>query len=136
MANENENKLLERIKQVVVLSHVTVNRFSIKIGMNQPTISRILNGEQRMSLTLVLNILANCPEISAEWLMRGQGEPLVSENEKKTEERMTEKAIYYKDEYERMKEHLQAQMKLLVDMTTDLEQKRAQIEDLMQKTNS
>lgn len=63
--------------------------FSIKCGIAQNTLSRQLSGVREVSLTTINSVLENCPEVSAEWLMRGKGEMLLtSEQPTGAEERM------------------------------------------------
>ena len=57
--------------------------FSFKVLVPYTTISNVQKGtDPRVSL--ILNILEACPDISAEWLMRGKGKMNVGEEEKKT----------------------------------------------------
>ena len=58
-------------------------------GIAQNTLSRQLNGARELSLTTVYTVLSCHPEISAEWLMRGNGEMLLtSEQPTDTEDRL------------------------------------------------
>lgn len=52
---------------------VSVRAFAISCGVNSPTLDRQLKGRMALSLDTVNKILAANPNISAEWLMRGEG---------------------------------------------------------------
>lgn len=69
------------------------------IGMNQSTVSRQLKGEQALSSKLLDGILSAYPDLSAEWLMRGEGEMLM---QAKTES--TGDTDIWKAKYEAIKE--------------------------------
>lgn len=62
--------------------------FSIKCGIAQNTLSRQLGGAREVSLTTICAVLDKCPEISAEWLMRGKGEMLLTSEQPDAEDRM------------------------------------------------
>ncbi|NLI37462.1 MAG: helix-turn-helix transcriptional regulator [Bacteroidales bacterium] len=48
--------------------------FSEEIGIQQSTLSHILNGRNRPSLDVVMKISQRYPEISLDWLINGQGD--------------------------------------------------------------
>ena len=56
------------------------SKFAELIGSNKKTVSQQLKGERSISLDTILNILSAFPNISSEWLLRGQGEMLVTDN--------------------------------------------------------
>lgn len=63
--------------------------FALKCGIAQNTLSRQLSGAREVSLTTISAVLENNPEISAEWLMRGKGEMLLtSEQPTEAKDRM------------------------------------------------
>lgn len=55
-------------------------KFAEMIGSNGKTIGQQLKGERAISLDTVLNILSAFPEVSSEWLLRGSGEMILSDN--------------------------------------------------------
>lgn len=70
-----EDIVIQRVKQIVAKLHNgNVSAFANTIGMNQVTINDYINGKRKPSLALAYNILQVHSEISAEWLMRGEGE--------------------------------------------------------------
>lgn len=68
-----EEIVIQRIAQVLEDKKLSVNQFSKEIGMEQTTVNRQLNGQRGLSLAVVYAILHKYPEISAEWLIRGNG---------------------------------------------------------------
>lgn len=81
--------MIERLKEIISQMGLSDRAFSIKCGIAQNTLSRQLNGTREVSLTTINSVLEKCPEISAEWLMRGKGEMLlISEQPADTEDRL------------------------------------------------
>lgn len=68
----------DRLKQIIKCYKLSDRAFSIRCGIAQNTLSRQLNGTREVSLTTINSVLEKCPEISAEWLMRGKGEMLLA----------------------------------------------------------
>jgi len=64
-----------RVKQVIESKAFTSSRFADHIGVPRATISHILSGRNKPSLEVVQKILDAFPDISAEWLVKGQGNP-------------------------------------------------------------
>ena len=54
--------------------------FALKIGIKQQTLNNNTNGKRPVKLDTVLAILYTYSDISAEWLLRGKGEMILSEN--------------------------------------------------------
>ena len=82
--------MLERIKQIMEQQHFNASQFAEKIGIQRSTLSHILSGRNKPSLDVVQRILAEFPDVDAEWLLNGiksvvyKGEQLmgVSPNQK------------------------------------------------------
>lgn len=54
--------------------------FALKIGVKQQTLNNYTNGKRPVKLDTVLAILYTFSDISAEWLLRGKGEMILSDN--------------------------------------------------------
>lgn len=66
---------------------MSLNAFCASIGMKQSTIFNQVNNFKSLSLETVLNTLAAYGDLSAEWLLRGQGAMfLVKQDVEQTEE--------------------------------------------------
>ena len=77
--------MISRIKEVIAYYKLTDRAFAIKCGIKQNTLSRQLNGVSEISVPTINAILDNYDDISAEWLLRGKGEMLISANQSKDE---------------------------------------------------
>ena len=70
----------ERIKTLMEYKGIkTFRELAEKIGQNEYTIGRQLKGDRGVSLDVITNLLMAFPDISAEWLMRGEGDVFKSE---------------------------------------------------------
>ena len=72
--------MINRIKKVIESSGLTDARFAKKIGLQQVSLWRQLNGERKVSLETVMAIASAYPEVDCNWLIRGTGE-MVHDNE-------------------------------------------------------
>lgn len=70
--------MVERIKELIAYTGLSDRAFALKCGLKQNTFSRQLNGLNEVSTQTALSILSTFPEISAEWLLRGTGEMLLT----------------------------------------------------------
>ena len=81
--------MILRIKEVIEYSGLSTRAFAIKCGLKDNTFSNQLNGVREVSLNTITSILLTYENISAEWLMRGKGEMLLtSEQSTGAEDRM------------------------------------------------
>lgn len=67
--------MISRIRQLVSQMGLSTRAFALKCGLRQNTVSNQLNGMRELSLQTVMAILNSFSQVSAEWLMRGEGEP-------------------------------------------------------------
>lgn len=76
--------VLQRIIRLSKEKSNSENQFAKLIGVNQRTINQQLKKERSLSLDTILSVLSSFGDISAEWLLRGEGEmyKTVSENKK------------------------------------------------------
>ena len=74
-----EASVIERIN--VVLKHFckTPNGLANMLEMIPSTVNRQLKGDQALSSKVIEGVLSVFPDVSAEWLLRGKGEMLISE---------------------------------------------------------
>lgn len=71
-----ENVINQRIKEIIRLENTNDKDFAIAINVPQNTLSQIFSRGNYPKSDLILSILTTYPNISAEWLMRGEGEML------------------------------------------------------------
>lgn len=75
-----ENTIIQRIREILDKYELSVTSLAKKLCMSQPTLNRQLTGENSLSLETVNAILYYYQDISAEWLLRGEGEMIKGEN--------------------------------------------------------
>ena len=73
--------MVERIlKLIETKTYGNEADFALKIGIKQQTLNNYTNGKRPVKLDTVLAILHTYSDVSAEWLLRGKGEMLISDN--------------------------------------------------------
>ena len=82
--------MMNRIKAIIAYSGLNDSAFAKKIGIQQMTLWRQINGERKVSLETVTAIADTYPEIDANWLLRGNG-GMLADNE--TQERRLDNLI-------------------------------------------
>lgn len=80
--------MVSRIKKIIEQQGISVRAFAIACGINSPTLDRQLKGKMALSLDSVNKILFANPNISSEWLMRGDGPIYKSEISNQSNERL------------------------------------------------
>jgi transcriptional regulator with XRE-family HTH domain len=71
-----EKSLKQRIIDLLLSQNVSVNLFAKSSGLKQTTLSDQINGESKISAITLTALLEYFPNLSAEWLLRGEGEML------------------------------------------------------------
>ena len=69
-----ETTVAQRIKSILNDNQISIAAFAKMIGMLQVTCNRQIRGAQAVSLAMIEGFLHVFPDISAEWLLRGEGE--------------------------------------------------------------
>lgn len=67
-------------------SGMSLNAFSARIGMDQSTLHYQFHGRRALSLDTILNTIDAYDELSTEWLLRGNGDMLISASGSPVEE--------------------------------------------------
>ncbi len=65
---------------MLAYSNMTETQFAKRVGITQSSLNRTMRGATEISFKLVNAILTEFDEISAEWLMRGEGTMLAGDN--------------------------------------------------------
>lgn len=77
--------MLSRINEIInYYMGGSVLAFAGKINMTQQSVYKYVKGETKAPAQFLENILFAFPEISAEWLMRGEGNMIKSDKTSKT----------------------------------------------------
>lgn len=79
--------MIERIRYLIAESGLSERAFAIQCGLAQNTLNRQLSGKREISLSVVGAILCTYPGVSAEWLLRGEGEMLLKTKQPTDKER-------------------------------------------------
>lgn len=66
--------MTERIKSLIAQMGLSTRAFALSCGLRQNTLSNQLNGMRELSLSTVMAILSAYPDVSSEWLLKGEGE--------------------------------------------------------------
>ena len=72
-----ENEVKIRVKKVLKSKKISVNSLAKSSGISQATINDQINRSTKISVSALGALLSFCPELSAEWLMRGDGEMFI-----------------------------------------------------------
>lgn len=75
-----KDTILERLKSVIAEKSNSASDFSKMIGIAQTTLSNQMKGPKGISIEVIMLTLDQFPDVSAEWLLRGKGEMLISDN--------------------------------------------------------
>lgn len=70
--------ILNRLKDVISYTGLSVRAFSIKCGISQTTLDKQVKGLRGVSMETIENVLSSFPELSSEWLMRGEGDMIIN----------------------------------------------------------
>lgn len=107
-----ENAINQRIKMVLGFYSMSETQLAKTLGLSQPTVNRQIKGENQVSIEFVNSILYSFNDISAEWLMRGEGEMLKSKHS-------SQLAEYNKSDMDLIRE-LREDKKMLQDYVSHL----------------
>lgn len=101
-----ENVVYRRVNEILANKQVSVNALSKLVGMAQTTLNTQLRGERALSVFVVVKLLEVFPDISAEWLLRGEGEMYRDNSEQKKEISLTnpQDDSIWKAKYEAIKD--------------------------------
>ena len=77
MTNNNTNN--GRIREIILSAGITDSAFAKRIGVTQSVIASMFQRGTEPSAKVLTSILLTYEDISAEWLLRGKGQMLLSE---------------------------------------------------------
>ena len=75
----NNNTINGRIREIILSAGVTDSAFAKRIGVTQSVIASMFQRGTEPSAKVLTSILLTYEDISAEWLLRGKGQMLLSE---------------------------------------------------------
>ena len=74
-------EIKDRIRMIMEREKVPPKVFAKTIGVQQSTLSHILNGRNKPSLDVIMKVHQKYDYVNLEWLLYGEGEMMVSEEE-------------------------------------------------------
>lgn len=74
-----EEEVKRRMREVLRVKSTNPTQLSNQFKVNQKTLNSHINGDTAVSLSTILLILRAFPDVSAEWLLRGEGEMFLGE---------------------------------------------------------
>lgn len=75
-----EKSVTERFKHIIEIKAPSATAFSSEIGISQSTLSSQFSSKTGIQLSVITATLKRFSDISAEWLLRGKGEMILSDN--------------------------------------------------------
>ena len=75
----NNNTINGRIREIILSAGITDSAFAKRIGVTQSVIASMFQRGTEPSAKVLTSILLTYDDISAEWLLRGKGQMLLSE---------------------------------------------------------
>lgn len=72
-----------RLKQFIKASNFSLRAFEKSIDVSNGVIRRFIDEETSIKSETIIRILTTYPDLSAEWLLRGNGEMLLSKQQAK-----------------------------------------------------
>ena len=77
MENDQELRLKERIRQMLHYKRMPVTKLTDNVTL-RVRYCRQINGDASVPYSTLVLLLSKCPEVSADWLIMGEGEMLKS----------------------------------------------------------
>lgn len=101
-----ENLIVQRVRELLTINSISVNSLAKQINVAQATLNPQLRGDRTLAANIVVKILETFPDISAEWLLRGEGEMYRDNSEQKKEISLTnpQDDSIWKAKYEAIKD--------------------------------
>lgn len=72
-----EKNVYERIQTLLRKKRISANELAKTIGVSSTNVYGYLNGSSKAPMSFVVSVLESFPDLSAEWLLRGEGEMLL-----------------------------------------------------------
>lgn len=74
--------MIDRVKEILKEFGLSPSGFADRIEVQRPNVSHVLSGRNKPSLDFAIRILQSFPEISADWLLNGNGVMFKNKEEK------------------------------------------------------
>ncbi len=74
----------ERLQQFLSMENISPSKFAEILGIQRSGISHILSGRNNPSFDFIQRMLANFPNLNAQWLITGRGKPYLDQSSNTT----------------------------------------------------
>lgn len=81
--------VVQRVKDFMSANKYNIREFAKVLNMHETTLSCKLGGTRALDIITLCNILNAFPDLSAEWLLRGEGNMYKSKNREQPQSRMS-----------------------------------------------
>ena len=115
--------IVSRLQKVLSYSKLSVRALAVKCNLKQQTLDKHLKGISEPSANTLVGILSTFPEISADWLLLGEGEMFKTDISARETER-TEKLI---DTITTLQESINAKNDTISTLTEKIKQLETQL---------
>lgn len=88
--DEAEKAIKQRVIQVLEACKISVNKLAVASNISPRTLNDQINGDSKISAASLLALADFRRDISAEWLLRGEGDMFKNEPERDDSERKTD----------------------------------------------
>lgn len=79
-----EKKVYERIQMLLKYQKISPHELAKILGINPQSVYNYLAGTSKAPMSFVLMILESFPDVSAEWLLRGDGKMLIRDEKQRS----------------------------------------------------
>lgn len=136
-----EKRIKERAKKALKELEISVNELANFRQLTRSTINDQFNGNSKIGAAALEALLAYCPQLSAEWLLRGAGDMLISSvvptegtprDERPTTEDSSDTAAAYIEKIEQLQAELEQQKEfnaLQKEYVTDLKERISEYQE-------
>ena len=126
--------MTNRIKEIISYYGMSNRAFAIKCGLKDNTLINQINGVRELSLATVKAILLSFESVSAEWLLRGVGEMLISEN--KSDDKNQKRMDLMLDTMSSMQETINLKNKAIFDLESKIKRLENELAMLKNEINN
>ena len=123
-----------RIRVLIQYTTLTDNAFAKAIGVTQSVIASMFQRKTEPSSKLITAILTAYEDVSAEWLLRGVGEMLISEN--KSDDKNQKRMDLMLDTMSSMQEAINEKNKTIFDLESKIKRLEGELAMLKNELNN
>lgn len=120
-------KIFSRIRELVAQEGITIGALERAIGASKGVLSRAMNNGTDIQSKWLLAIVENYPRLSADWLLRGQGEMMINDG---TGEAPSAAPEAYTAEIERLQRIIDKKDKEIKELSREVGKLEGRIEQM------